>query len=191
MIGALAAAWLVVLATAGVPVMVAPQAAWATQVRLTAPELELKAAYLLGFLRFVRKTTPATDQAPGTLSVAVLGDEALGKALQVAVQGKRLDGRSITVSTLKAPERLGTYDMVFIGSTRASAVNQALAAAHGAPVLTVGESDDFVTRGGMIGLFLDDRKLRFAINVTAADEAGLRISSNLLSLAAEVRGHQR
>jgi hypothetical protein len=191
MASVLAAAWIAALGTVGVPALVAPQPAYATQVRLTAPELELKAAYLLSFLRFVRKTTPETDQGPETISVAVLGDEAMGKALQIAVQGKHLDGRSITVSTLKTPERLGDYDMVFIGTTRASAVNQALAAAHGAPVLTVGESDDFVARGGMIGLFLDDRKLRFAINVTAADEAGLHISANLLTLAAEVHGHQR
>jgi hypothetical protein len=188
---ALAAAWLVALGTVTAPHLLAPQAACATQVRLTAPELELKAAYLLSFLRFVRRTATATDQGAETISVAVLGDDELCRALQAAVQGKRLDGRSITVTALKTPERLGTYDMAYIGFPRASVVNQALTAAHGAPVLTVGESDDFVARGGMIGLFLDDRKLRFSINVAAADEAGLHISASLLSLAAEVHGHQR
>jgi hypothetical protein len=190
MAGALATAWLAALGMAGVPALVTPQPAYAAQARLTAPELELKAAYLLSFLRFVRRTTPETGQGSGAIAVAVLGDDEMGKALQAAVRGKHLDGRSITVSTLKTPERLGDYDMVFIGGTRSSTVSEALASAHGTAVLTVGESDDFVARGGMIGLFVDDRKLRFAINVTAADEAGLHISANLLSLAAEVHGHQ-
>ncbi len=189
--GALAAAWIIVLGTIAMVSVVAPQPACAAQARLTAPELDLKAAYLLSFLRFVRQETPSPLRQADSISVAIVGDDGLGRALKLAVQGRRLDGRSIVVSSLREPERLGEYDMVFIGFARSTAVDQALAQTRGAPVLTVGESDDFVGHGGMIGLFLEDRKLRFAINVSAAGEAGLRISSSLLSLAAEVYGRQR
>ena len=187
---ALAAAWIVVLAGTAAGTFVAPLPACAAQARLTAPELELKAAYLLSFLRFVRRATPSASRDAEPIAVAVVGDDGLGQALQRAVQGKRLDGRSIVVTSLREPDRLDTYDMVFIGFARPAAVDRALAQAQGAPVLTVGENEDFVGRGGMIGLFLEERKLRFAINVGAADQAGLHISSSLLSLAAEVHGRR-
>ena len=55
-------------------------------------------------------------------------------------------------------------------------------------MLTVGESEHFVEQGGMIGFFLEDNKVRFEINLTAAEHAKLKISARLLSLAKTVFG---
>jgi YfiR/HmsC-like len=60
-----------------------------------------------------------------------------------------------------------------------------------APVLTVGEGDDFLTAGGMIGFLLEDNKVRFDINLVAARSAGLAIGSRLLILAQNVVGESR
>ena len=57
----------------------------------------------------------------------------------------------------------------------------------GAPVLTVGDGDGFARGGGMIGLFVEDGRMRFAINPNAAQRAGLRLSSQLLKLARIVK----
>jgi hypothetical protein len=58
----------------------------------------------------------------------------------------------------------------------------------GAPILTVGDGDAFASGGGMIGLFVEDGRMRFAINTEAAHRAGLRFSSKLLNLAKIVKG---
>ena len=50
-------------------------------------------------------------------------------------------------------------------------------------VLTIGETDEFLGDGGIISFFLEDKKIRFAIQLTHAKEAGLQLSSKLLSLA--------
>jgi hypothetical protein len=50
-------------------------------------------------------------------------------------------------------------------------------------VLTVGESDNFISNGGVIGFKVDGDKVRIEINTEAADRAKLRISAKLLSLA--------
>lgn len=54
---------------------------------------------------------------------------------------------------------------------------------HGASVLTVGENDQFAALGGMIQLVMENRRIRFKINSSAASECGIRISSKLLALA--------
>ncbi len=53
----------------------------------------------------------------------------------------------------------------------------------GLPILTVGETPGFAERGGMIRFTLEDNRVRFEINVEAAREADLNISSRLLTLA--------
>ncbi len=55
------------------------------------------------------------------------------------------------------------------------------------PVLTVGDIENFTKAGGVIAFTLEDNRVRFAINVDAAQRAGLKISSKLLSLARIVR----
>jgi hypothetical protein len=55
--------------------------------------------------------------------------------------------------------------------------------APGSAVLTVGEGDDFIHQGGVIAFVVDDRHVRFDINLKAATNAGLKLSSKLLSVA--------
>jgi hypothetical protein len=47
----------------------------------------------------------------------------------------------------------------------------------------VGESAEFAERGGGIQFFLENNKLRFAINVDAIQRARVQASSKLLALA--------
>ena len=51
---------------------------------------------------------------------------------------------------------------------------------------TVGEMDRFVQSGGAVNFLLEDNKVRFEINVDAAAQARLKISSKLLALARSV-----
>lgn len=182
--------WLIPLA-ALFALTLAPGPECRAQTRRSPTELELKATYLLNFLRFVRRTEAPAMSAEDSIQVAVVGDENLGRELRRVVQGKHIDGRAILVQSLPETDPVRGFDMVFFGNLAPSQLTRAIEQLRGSPVLTVGDCDDFVDRGGMIGLFFEDRRLRFAINADAAEGAGLRISSNLLSLAAEVRTHTR
>ena len=54
------------------------------------------------------------------------------------------------------------------------------------PVLLVGETEDFVAHGGTIGFVLVNKSVRFDINLGQAGQAGLKISSKLLTVARTV-----
>jgi len=73
-------------------------------------------------------------------------------------------------------------DVLFV-PRRFAAAHEYLHAVDGKPVLTVGESPEFVQEGGIVNFFLDGKRVRFEINPAAATRANLRISSRLLQLA--------
>ena len=72
---------------------------------------------------------------------------------------------------------------MFLAGSEEKRLETVLARYCHAPVLTVSDIDAFAARGGMIGLLIQDKAVRFAINRTAAEEARLRISSQVLHLA--------
>ena len=64
-----------------------------------------------------------------------------------------------------------------------SRLGEAIQLLKGVPVLTIGETPGFAKNGGIINLILEDNKVRFEVNVQAAKDADLNISSRLLALA--------
>jgi hypothetical protein len=61
--------------------------------------------------------------------------------------------------------------------------DEAVQALKNTSVLTIAETPGFARRGGVINFTLEDSKVRFEVNVDAAHQVGLNISSRLLSLA--------
>ena len=51
------------------------------------------------------------------------------------------------------------------------------------PVLTVGETVQFLRDGGMVRFYIENNKVRFEISQKNAEQAGLKVSSQLLMLA--------
>jgi hypothetical protein len=135
---------------------------------------EVKALYLLNFLRYVEwPTRPKT----GPFVVCVAGREAMQTALQNTVKGEHVDGRPVESRLIQEPS--SECHIVFTpnGITTAAYVR----AARG--TLTVGESPAFLDQGGAVAFVLVDAKLRFRINTDAAARADVRISSRLLRLS--------
>lgn len=134
---------------------------------------ELKAVYLLNFLRYVEwPTRPAT----GPLVVCVVGLEQVGAVLQNTIKGERVDGRPIEARVIQEP----STDCHIVFAPTGVNTSAYIRAARG--TLTVGESPAFLEQGGAIAFLVVDRRLRFAINAEAAAKAEVRISSRLLRL---------
>ena len=75
---------------------------------------------------------------------------------------------------------------VFNRTERYAGQLDAIAKLRGRPVLTVGESDDFVARGGMLQFIIVDGQVRFVANPHAAARSGLQMGSALLRVARRV-----
>ena len=148
-----------------------------------ASEYEVKAAFVYNFAKFVE--WPQSNRA---MTFCVAGPEPAFLALRRVVHGKTIGGRELTMKRLNPGEQArGECQVVFIAWADKKRSASALLALEQQGVLTVGEEDSFLDTGGIIHFLLEDRKIRFEINLTAARKAGLAISSKLLKLATSIR----
>lgn len=143
-------------------------------------ESAVKATYLYKFAPFVT-WPPRGDSA---INICVVGADPFGSQLDRAIAGQSIDGRPFRVVRIDVIAADSSCDIAYIGGSRTQPVDSALHAVHGSPVLTV--TDDAATPG-MIDFAMQDGHVRFRIDLQAAEDGGLGISSKLLDLAVTVR----
>ena len=118
------------------------------------------------------------------MSIGVLGDNPFGRVLEDTVRGEVTRGRKVTVRHARRVSELRECQVLFIAASERGRIAEIMAELGDAPVLTVGELPDFATRrGGAVNFFFQQNKLRFEINAAEAQRRGLKLSSQLLSLA--------
>jgi hypothetical protein len=147
----------------------------------TRREDQFKAAYVLNFVKFV--AWPSTETETEPLTICFAGGEGVYTALNTGIASKRVGARSLAALKMDESLTLAACDALYIEASMTAGYSFPLASA----VLTISDAADFTARGGMIGLFTENHRLRFSINVQSAQQAGLRISSDLLKLAADVQ----
>lgn len=150
-------------------------------------EYKLKAACLFNFTKFVEWPPKAFTSDTVALVIAVLGANPFGDVLDQAVAGRTVNGRPITVRYASRAEELADAHLVFVSRAAQAEQAGALRALAARGVLTVGEGDGFLRAGGMVQFLVADKKLRFAIAEPVAQQAGLRLSAQLLALAVPAR----
>ena len=147
-------------------------------------EYRIKAAFLYNFTSFV--TWPGDTADASGFTLCVLGEDPFGKLLD-KLSGKQVNGPPLVIRRLKNLTRLDQCKLVFISTASGNQVGDALGLLQELPVLTVSDVRGFANLGGMIEFRIIANRVRFDINVNAAESAGLIISSKLLSLATRFR----
>ncbi len=149
-------------------------------------EYAVKAAFLFSFTGYV-DWPPSPVTAEGEVfGFGVTVPNPFGETLAATLKGKEVNGRQVQVLQIMTPDDVGKCRVLFVDS-RCRDAEALIARARTMGVLTVGEKREFLDRGGVIAFELENDHVRFAINLIAAQQAGLTISSKLLRLATEVR----
>jgi len=151
-------------------------------------EYELKTAFLFHFAQFVEWPEAAFKDASSPLIYCTIGDDPFHGALDASLNGKTIGARAFRVLHFKRLQQIQGCQVLFIGAEEKKLLPSILAGVKENFVLTVGESEHFAQDGGTIGFCLEGNKIRFEINLEAAEKAKLKISSKLLALAKTVIG---
>lgn len=139
---------------------------------------EIKAVYLFKFIRFVKWPE---DSLNGTYQVCVLGNSPIIEQLK-SVDGYEVNGRMVHVKHFNDVDEVNFCHILFVSSEQSSKLPRVLKKLNYPPVLTVGETEEFLDKGGIVEFFTVGNYVRFKINQRAAENTGLVISSQLLYL---------
>ncbi len=141
---------------------------------------EVKTAFIFNFANFVQWPPEAlqTDE----FRVGIVSSDAIGDYLETTLSGKSVLNLPVVVKRITDPADLRNCHLLFL-TGKDSRIRDILADLEGVPVLTVGESPKFNDLGGGIQFFIQDNKVRFGINLEAAQKSNLRVSSKLLRVA--------
>lgn len=151
-------------------------------------EYEVKAAFLFNFAKFVEWPAGVFSNSDAPFRICLLGRDPFGSNLDQIIAGKTLDGRRIVVGRSADATDLRTCQILFIAASETRRIPQILQQLKGAGVLTVGDTKGFVQMGGMIDFVRDGDRVRFEINLKAADSAHLKLSARLMGVAKQVLG---
>ncbi|MBN1361186.1 MAG: YfiR family protein [Sedimentisphaerales bacterium] len=184
------AAWMVVLA--------ATPPAWA-QSRANA-EYTVKMVFMYNFLKFMDWPKEKVADSNEPLIIGVIGENVFGDAFK-AIEQKTVDNRKVIVKRFKGidelekagekepsqphPQRetIRASHLLFLCPSEKEHVKEILRYVEESHTLTVADTEGFLEQGGIINLLLEDDKVGFEINLTAAKRAGIQIRSKLLRLA--------
>ncbi len=148
-------------------------------------EYEVKAAYLYNFGKFVR--WPSASAGGGGFLICVLGKNPFGTSLNATVRGESIDGKPLAVHYIESVGEASGCRILFISNSEAHRVEDILAEIEKRPVLTVSDIPDFANLGGHIEFVQIGEKIRFKVNLPAAEKSGLTLSSDLLKVAVSVK----
>lgn len=149
-------------------------------------EYQVKAVFLFNFTQFVEWPASAFDSPTSPLIIGVLGNDPFDAALDEAVAGEAVNGRPIEVRRFATVEEVDRCHILFINIPEPQLAS-ALETLRNRHVLTVGDSHDFARAGGVIEFETVGNKIRLRINLDAAKQADLSISSKLLKPARIVK----
>jgi uncharacterized protein DUF4154 len=141
-------------------------------------EYQVAATYLYNFGRFVGWSPTNLATKDNSFAIYILGRDPFGPALDATLAKQSIDGRSVVARCITKPQEALSCRILFISSSEDRGLKG---------VLTVNDIPQFSQRGGMIEFRPEANEACFEVNLTAAENAGLTLSSELLKVAVTMR----
>lgn len=145
-------------------------------------EYKIKAAFIYNFARFTQ-WQDGTDE----LNLCIYGRDPFESHID-GLNGKKINNKTVNVIRTQSIEEVKTCHIVFLNiiPPERRLFERALKKINGANVLTISDAENVINFGVMIGLVIENDKVGFEVNYTAAKSSKLEISAQLLKLAKEV-----
>ena len=153
-----------------------------------AAEISVKAAIVHKIAKFVSWPDTRFEESRQPIRFCVLGDSMTLQAFE-KLSDRSIHGRPMRV--LRAPEPSlvsSSCDVLYLNGAQQQSADVWIAAVKGHPVLTFGNAGELGGQGSIVTMIVRRNKVRFSIDLNANRNTGLRISGQLLQLAATVGG---
>jgi hypothetical protein len=152
-----------------------------------AKEYEIKAAFLFNLGAFVTWPARSFDNADSPFHICVLGNDPFGERLDVITAGQKISAHPVKILRVSDTVQAQSCEILFISDSEQLRVQAIFDNLQGRPVLTVGDMDNFVIRGGMVQFYPRNNKIRLMLDPETFSEAGLKPSAHLMRISKRVK----
>jgi YfiR/HmsC-like len=149
-------------------------------------EYQAKAGYLLNFAKFVTWPADSSSAREETFAICVLGEDPFGEVLDGTVRGEKIGNKAVVARRISSFQDAVICNVLFISRSEAGQARRNVASLKKAGVLTVSDMPGFIEHEGIIQFTLYGNRLQFEVNLDAAEDARLALSSELLKVASVV-----
>lgn len=146
-------------------------------------EYSLKGAFLYKFIHYTTWPASSFEDDDSPLVVTLLGEHPGARDVEEVLRGKRVGPRPLELRRAHSPEECVGVHVVYALGEDVPLEQRLIALLQARPVLLLSDRGDFAERGGTLNFYLEEAKIRFAVNPKQAGKAGLKLSSELLKLA--------
>lgn len=149
-------------------------------------ERDVKAAVIYNMIKFTDWPADHKGSTASTLSVCRIDDDASISLLE-SIAGKSVRNKNIAVRHVSSLTQLKDCDVLFIEGSQQAQLSRIVDLSAPSKILTIGDTEGFAEKGVMINLYKKDSRIRFEVNLKALEQAGLKISANVLKLGDVIR----
>jgi len=148
-------------------------------------EQQVKAAFLYHFCSYVQWPGAAPFHADTTVVVGVAGSRKTARFLEKNLQSKRTGRCNLQVQPVKPNDDLKDIHILYVTHDGGFSLKDFRALERNPPVLTITE-EPYMPNGSIINFVVLNDYVRFQVSNSRAGETGLKLSSQLLSVAVHV-----
>jgi hypothetical protein len=142
-------------------------------------EYQVKAMFVFNFTKYVEWPEGKSNDV---FTIGVIGESDIIEPLERIATQKKVGDKKIVVKVL-LPEAEDYCNIIIVSKSRLNKLDEIEKKYSGKGVLIISDESQ---RSAAINLVTRDNKIRFEINQSLAKSGGVKISSQLLSLAVEV-----
>jgi len=178
----------------------APNTAKAEDESAQSLEYQIKAAFLYNFIKFVDWPEEKMADSNEPIIIGIIGKDPFGSAFN-PIKDDIIKDKKVVIKRFTGLEELKKSGeenkskphpqveiirkcyLLFICNSENKSLKETINLVQDYSVLTVADTQGFLESGGIINFVMEEKKVRFEINITAAKRAKLKIRSQLLRLA--------
>ena len=150
-------------------------------------EFAVKATFVYKFADYVEWPAGTFAKPTDPLVLCVVGLDPVSALIDEVASARRAGDRPVVVRHVPAAARDAGCHILYLAAGREGVAAEAVQNIRGTPVLTITDAATGGRAQCVITFVIQDNRVRFEIDLDAAAQNRLQISSKLLNLAARVR----
>lgn len=146
-----------------------------------APEYAVKAAYIFNILRFVEWPDNSPQKNTSSINICMLGENDFGPHIK-PIENKNIEGKPLRIIKKHSLKQTLDCHLVFVSSAELYPPDEISKILGSKKIIVLGNDLDFVKNGGMFSFYIENKKVRLALNKNTLANSGLKVSSLLLEV---------